>query len=75
MADPGLNDTCVTKAPFTNGARALYNNLLSFFFCTMSRIRCMRFSGRIKSLQKSKNAHYYEAIECDPNYRNATHEH
>ena len=37
----------------------------------MSRIR---FSGRIKSLQYSGHAHYSDTIECDPNYRNATHE-
>lgn len=39
----------------------------------MSRIRCMRSSGRIKSLRNRGHAHYMysDAIEWDPNYRNA----
>ena len=50
------------------------NFLASQELChTLSRIRCMRFSGRIKSLQNSEHAHYSDAIECNLNYRNATH--
>ena len=41
----------------------------------MSRIRCKLYSGRIKSLQNSGYAHYSDAINCDPNYRNAVHKH
>ena len=41
----------------------------------MSRIRCMRFSDRLKSPKNSGHAHYSDAIECDPNYRNTSHEH
>lgn len=42
---------------------------------TMSRIRCMRLSGQIKSTQKSGHALYSDTTECDPNYCNAAHEH
>ena len=41
----------------------------------MSRIRCMDFSGRVKSLKNSGHAHNSDAIECDPNYRSAMHKH
>lgn len=35
--------------------------------CTMYRIRCMRFSGCIKSRQNSRLAHNSDATECDQN--------
>lgn len=41
----------------------------------MSRIRCMRFSGRINSPLNSGLKHYSDPTECDPNYCNATNEH
>lgn len=38
-------------------------------------MKCMRFSGCLKSPQNSEYANYSDATptECDPNYRNAAH--
>ena len=70
--------------PLSQFARTLYNTLRSDFFLTSHKHshtlldvsqRCNGFSGGIKSLQNSGHANYSAAIECDPDYRNATHEH
>ena len=42
--------------------------------CTITRIRCICFSGRIKSHQNHWHAQYSDATKCDQNYRNATHD-
>ena len=41
----------------------------------MSHICCMRFTGRIMSLQNSGHAHYSDAIECNPHNPNEKHKH
>lgn len=43
--------------------------------CTISRIRCICFSGHIESPQNREIAHYSEATKYDPNCRSATHKH
>lgn len=70
----------ISKAPFKIGTRVLFKTLRSKYFSfTLALgyvaqfcIRCIRFSGRIRSLQNSRHAHFSDATECNPNYRNTT---
>lgn len=55
--------------------RNVFEALLELSHAWMFCIRCMRFSGCIKSHQNSRQAHYSKTTKCDPNGRSASHTH